>query len=86
MLSYRTVKKKSGADTISLQEHLESIAGRGGDARALKLSPKRKSAIARKGGKAGGSARAKSLTKAERSAIAKKAAAARWKKKEDKQE
>jgi hypothetical protein len=40
----------------------------------------------RKGGKIGGKARADSLTKSERSAIAKKAAAARWKKKEDKQE
>ncbi len=42
--------------------------------------------LARQGGLAGGVARAKALTKAERSEIAKKAAAARWKKKEDKQQ
>lgn len=73
--------KKRGAESITLQEHLESIAARGGDARAAKLSSARKSAIAKKGGKAGGAARAKALTKAERSEIAKKAAKARWDKK-----
>ena len=62
---------------------MESIASRGGDARAAKLSVKRKSAIGKKAGKVGGAARAASLTKAERSAIAKKAAEARWGKKAD---
>lgn len=77
-------KKKKSADSITLQEHMESIASLGGTARAAKLSSARKKAIAKKGGKAGGAARAKSLTKAERSAIAKKAAAARWGKKKEK--
>jgi hypothetical protein len=72
-------KKKMAASSITLQKHMESIAARGGAARAAKLSPARKKAIAKKGGKAGGAARAKSLTKTERSEIAKKAAAARWK-------
>lgn len=62
---------------------MESIAARGGDARAAKLSPTRKKAIAKKAGKAGGAARAASLSKSERSEIAKKAAAARWGKKKD---
>ncbi len=74
------VKKKKSADSITLQEHMESIAAKGGEARAAKLSAARKTAIAKKGGKAGGKARAASLTKAERAEIAKKAAAARWKK------
>jgi hypothetical protein len=59
---------------------MESIAAKGGQARAAKLSPKRKSAIGRKAGKVGGAARAAALTPDERSRIAKKAAAARWKK------
>jgi general stress protein YciG len=79
MLSYRTVRKrKKPASEITLQEHMESIASRGGKARAEKLSPKRKSAIARKGGKAGGAARAASLTPEKRAEIARKAAKARW--------
>jgi hypothetical protein len=57
---------------------MESIAAQGGDARAKKLSPARKSAIAKKGGKVGGKKRAESLTDQQRSDIAKKAAAARW--------
>ena len=67
---------------ITLQEHMESIAAHGGDARAKKLSVARKSAIARKGGKVGGKARAARLTPAERTEIARKAAAARWGKKD----
>jgi len=79
MLSYLTVgQKKKSADSITLQEHMESIAAQGGDARAKKLSSARKSAIAKKGGKAGGKARAEALTREQRSEIAKKAAAARW--------
>jgi hypothetical protein len=74
-------KKRVLAESITLQEHMESIASAGGKARAAKLSSARKRAIGRKGGKAGGAARAKALTKAERSEIAKKAAAARWNKK-----
>lgn len=81
MLSYPRVKKKKSADSITLQEHMESIAARGGQARAEKLSPKRKSAIGRKAGKVGGAARAAALTDERRSEIAKKAAAARWGKK-----
>jgi hypothetical protein len=77
-------KKKVSAESITLQEHMESIASAGGKARAAKLSTARKKAISRKGGKAGGVARAKSLTSAERSEIAKKAAAARWNKKDSK--
>lgn len=69
------------ADQITLQEHMESISASGGKARAAKLSPKRKTAIGRKGGKLGGAARAASLTPEQRSEIAKKAAAARWGKK-----
>ena len=63
---------------ITLREHLESIAGLGGRARAEKLSPSRLRAIAKKAGKAGGLARAASLTPAQRKAIAQKAIAARW--------
>jgi general stress protein YciG len=75
-------KKKRSADTITLQEHMESIAAKGGEARAKKLSAARKSAIGRKGGKVGGKARAAAMTPEERSEIAKKAAAARWGKKD----
>jgi hypothetical protein len=62
---------------------MESIASKGGDARAKKLSPARKKAIGRKGGKAGGPARAKALSAEQRSEIARTAAAARWGKKAD---
>jgi len=75
--------KKRAAEAITLQAHLESIAAMGGEARAKKLSPARKTAIAKKGGKAGGKARAASLTKEQRTEIARKAAAARWGKKPD---
>jgi general stress protein YciG len=76
------VKKKRAADTITLQEHMESIAAKGGDARARKLSTARKSAIAKKGGKVGGKARAAALRPERRAEIARKAAAARWGKKD----
>jgi hypothetical protein len=76
------MKKKRPADSITLQEHMESIASAGGHARAEKLSVARKSAIGKKAGKVGGAARAKALSKAERARIAKKAAAARWEKKD----
>jgi hypothetical protein len=72
---------------ITLREHLESIAAKGGKARAQKLSAARKKAIARKGGQTGGQARAAKLSPARRKEIAQKAAAARWpkaKKKEKK--
>jgi len=59
-----------------MQDHLESIAAAGGKARAEKLSPKRRAAISKKGGKVGGKARAAALTPEQRSAIARKAAAA----------
>jgi hypothetical protein len=81
MLSYELMKREKDASSITLQEHLESIASRGGQARGEKLSVARKQAIGRKGGKLGGKARADSLTKEERKEIAKKAAAARWGKK-----
>jgi hypothetical protein len=77
------------AKEITLREHLESIAAKGGQARGEKLSLKRKQAIGRKGGKIGGKARAKKLTAAQRQEIARKAAAARWgksKRKEDRHE
>jgi len=75
-------RKKRAADTITLQEHMESIAAKGGEARARKLSAARKSAIAKKGGKIGGKARAAALRPEERTEIARKAAQARWGKKE----
>jgi hypothetical protein len=74
-------KKRRAAESITLQEHMESIASSGGIARAEKLSAARKSAIGKKAGKVGGKARAESLSGAARSEIAKKAAVARWKKK-----
>jgi general stress protein YciG len=76
-------KKKKRAAEMTVLEHMQSIAAQGGKARAERLSPKRKSAIARKGGKIGGKARAEALTKEQRSEIARKAAAARWKKQEE---
>ena len=83
MVSYKTVARKSRtADTITLQEHMESIAAKGGAARARKLSAARKSAIAKKGGKIGGNARAAALSPEKRAEIARKAAAARWGKKD----
>ena len=79
MVSYSIVgRKKRAADTITLQEHMKSIAGKGGEARAKKLSAARKSAIAKKGGRVGGKARAAALTAEQRAEIARKAAAARW--------
>ena len=75
-------RKKRAAATITLQEHMESIAAQGGEARAKKLSAARRSAIAKKGGKVGGKARAAALTPEERAEIARKAAAARWGKKD----
>jgi hypothetical protein len=71
-------RKKRAADTITLQQHMESIAPKGGEARARKLSAARKSAIATKGGKVGGKARAAAMTPEERTEIARKAAAVRW--------
>lgn len=83
MISYRTVRRrKVSANPITLQEHMESIAAKGGEARAKKLSPAQKSAIAKKGGKVGGKARAAALMPEERKEIARKAAAARWRKKD----
>ena len=69
---------------ITLREHLESIAGRGGKARAKALTAGEPSKIGRKGGKKGGKARAAALTPAQRKEIARKAAAKRWAGKEKK--
>ena len=69
---------KKDARSITLQEHLESIAAKGGRARAELLSPERQSEIGKKAGKVGGKARARALTKEQRQEIARKAAAARW--------
>jgi hypothetical protein len=70
--------KKSMAETITLADHLRSIAGKGGKARAKVLTAEEMQEIASKGGKIGGKARAKSLTKKRRIDIAKAAAKARW--------
>jgi hypothetical protein len=75
------LERKLG-NTITLQEHMKSIAGKGGEARVKKLSAARKSAIAKKGGRVGGKARAAALTAEKRAEIARKAAAARWGKKD----
>ena len=69
------------AETITLADHLRSIAGKGGDARAAALTAGERQSIAAKGGSVGGKARAKALTKKQRSDIAKAAAKARWAKK-----
>ena len=76
-----TQRKKKDARLITLQEHMESIAAKGGRARAEQLSPERQSEIGRRAGKVGGKARARALTKQQRQEIARKAAAARWAKK-----
>jgi hypothetical protein len=64
---------------ITLREHMESIAARGGKARAKALTSGELSKIGRMGGEKGGKARAAALTPAKRKEIAQKAAAARWK-------
>jgi hypothetical protein len=74
-------KKKSMAESITLADHLRSIAGKGGKARAKSLTAEEMQEIAAKGGAVGGAARAKALTKKQRSDIAKNAAKARWGKK-----
>ena len=66
---------------ITLREHMQSIAGRGGKARAEALTAGELSKIGRKGGRKGGKARAAVLSPERRKEIAKKAAAKRWKKK-----
>jgi general stress protein YciG len=76
-----STKKRRDARSITLQEHLESIAAEGGRARAEKLPPERQSEIGKKAGRVGGKARARALTKEQRQSIARKAAAARWGKK-----
>jgi hypothetical protein len=63
------VKGKGSA----LQEHLASIAAKGGQARAKGLSAAKKKAIAQKGGQTGGKARAKKLSVARRRENARKA-------------
>jgi general stress protein YciG len=63
---------------ITLREHMQSIAARGGKARAKALTAGELSKIGRKGGKKGGKARATALTPERRKEIAKKAAAKRW--------
>jgi hypothetical protein len=63
---------------ITLREHLASIAGRGGKARAKALTAGELSKIGRKGGRKGGKARAAALTPERRKEIARRAAAKRW--------
>jgi hypothetical protein len=75
--------RKRMAESITLADHLRSIAAKGGDARAASLSPEERQSIAMKGAAAGGKARAKALTKKQRSDIAKAAAKARWAKKDE---
>lgn len=70
-------RKKSMAETITLADHLRSIAGKGGKARWAQLSEDEKQDLR----SAGGAARAKALTKKQRAEIARKAAEARWGKK-----
>jgi hypothetical protein len=70
--------RKKMAESITLADHLRSIAAKGGDARAASLSQEERQTIAMKGASAGGKARAKSLTAAQRKKIAKVAAKARW--------
>lgn len=74
-------KKKSMAESITLADHLRSIAGKGGKARAKALTTEEIQAIAAKAAPLGGIARAKALTKKQRSEIASNAAKARWGKK-----
>jgi hypothetical protein len=75
-------KKKSMAETITLADHLRSIAGKGGEARALALTAKQRQKIAAKAAPLGGIARADKLTAKQRSDIAKAGAKARWGKKD----
>lgn len=75
-------KKKSMAETITLADHLRSIAGKGGRARAKALTAEQRQEIAANAAPLGGAARAKKLTKKQRSDIAKAAAKARWRKKD----
>jgi general stress protein YciG len=72
---------KKDARSVTLQEHLESIAAQGGRARAEQLTPERQSEIGKKAGRVGGKARARALTREQRQEIARKAAVARWGKK-----
>jgi len=74
------------SEGITLAEHLARIRGLGGKARAERLSPKRRSAIARQGGLSGGKARAEQLTPERRREIAQAAARARWEKSGEKAE
>ena len=71
-------RKRKDARSITLQEHLESIAAKGGRARAEKLTPERQSEIGKNAGLVGGKARARALTREQRQEIGRKAAAARW--------
>lgn len=73
-------KKKPMAETITLADHLRSIAEKGGKARWAQFSEEEKKTLQAAGGKA----RAKALTKKQRAEIARKAAEARWGKKKDK--
>lgn len=64
---------------ITLREHLTRIAGMGGKARALKLSPRRRRAIAKKASAAAIEGR-KAIPAKKRSELARAAANARWSK------
>jgi hypothetical protein len=70
----------------TLDDHLKSIAKRGGEARMKSLSATERSQLATKGGKTSGTARAVALTADERSRIARKAALEMWRKRRAKEE
>jgi hypothetical protein len=71
-------KKKSRAETVTLADHLRSIASKGGEARMADMSEAEKHELGRKGGLTGGKARAAKLSAAQRKKIASAAARARW--------
>jgi hypothetical protein len=71
--------RKRNAETITLADHLRSIASKGGAARAAALTPKERRDISALGASAGGKARAAKLSPAQLKKIASNAAKARWK-------
>jgi hypothetical protein len=68
---------KRDAESVTLADHLRSIASKGGKARAESMTTEDMQAA----GKAGGKARAANLTAAQRKKAARRAAVARWGKK-----
>ncbi len=77
----RMAKAKKTQNPITLAEHLQRIAKRGGQARVSQMSKEEHHKMAIAGGLKGGKARAAKLSGKARSEIARKAAAARWRKK-----